>query len=183
MKKLILSNGASCVIHQVRRGYLPDILLIQRKTDGLWELPGGQVELNTSDSGDPFLETVIREVGEECGIHLQQSEVVFDSVFQQRVLYKDVLIAGSVLLYYCLHAKEIDLSFTGNETSALEVVNLGEIDFFANNISLAARRMIGVFYSNYQVRRHILKGPKKPQLARNLGSPLVFELNGTFITI
>lgn len=47
------------------------ILLVQERTDGGWAMPGGW-----ADVGDLPSETVVREVWEECGLHVAPSKLV-----------------------------------------------------------------------------------------------------------
>ena len=61
---------APCAFAVVRDdGY--SVLLVRRVDDGLWELPGGQVQL-----GESALTAVVRETAEESGVSVQVTGLV-----------------------------------------------------------------------------------------------------------
>lgn len=179
LSKTIQTNGGFCVIYKFGSSNLiPEILLVQRRQNGKWELPGGQVDYHTDDPNDPFQCTAIREAFEESGVAVNPKEVECEMFLQQLKKHGEEWFIGTVGMYSFLvrNADDVDLSFTSDETSAIKFVSVTEMDFNDSNIMLAARRMIAHFYVNYT-------GSIRRKWAGNLGSEITFDLLGRQITV
>jgi 8-oxo-dGTP pyrophosphatase MutT (NUDIX family) len=86
----------------VIRNAAGELLLVRRADDGLWELPGGRLEV-----GESAAETVVREVAEETGVSIRTSAVSGVYSEPEHVLaYPD----GGVYqqLAICFHASPVD---------------------------------------------------------------------------
>ncbi|SDN58366.1 NUDIX hydrolase [Alkalicoccus daliensis] len=76
-KEPLLLPGAAVIIHTAEN----DILL-QKRNDGHWGLPGGLMEL-----GESYLETALRETEEETGVKLPEEEMHLFGVFSGKDYY------------------------------------------------------------------------------------------------
>lgn len=179
LKHVLQTNGGFCIIYRLGAiGFIPEVLLVQRKENGKWELPGGQVDYDTDNPDDPFQSAAIRESFEEAGIELNAKEVECEMFLQQLKKHHEDWLVGTVGLYsYLIRSTQIvDPTFRSEETSAIKFVSIANINFDDKEIMLAARRMIAHFYVNYN-------GSVKRKWGGNLGNQITFDLLGHKITV
>ncbi len=159
MKNTISAVGCFAVVY-TKINDIYQVVLVRRKDGGYLELPGGglDVALDIIPKTDPFESCVVREVDEESGIALKQSNLFNRGILIQRILIgTHSYCIGTVHLYSYLCPELIDTefkknlkSFTSNESSEVKIVAVEE-GFFENKfISLAARRMIAIALNNVE---------------------------------
>jgi mutator protein MutT len=85
----------------VIRNAAGELLLVRRADDGLWELPGGRLEL-----GESAAEAVVREVAEETGVRIRTTAVAGVYSEPEHVLaYPDGAVYQQLAV--CFHATPV----------------------------------------------------------------------------
>ncbi|WP_147803483.1 NUDIX hydrolase [Alkalicoccus halolimnae] len=110
--KTLLLPGASVIVHTEA-----DDILLQKRDDGHWGLPGGLMEV-----GESFRETARREVEEETGLKLPDEELHVFGVFSGEDYYVEAPNGDPyyavTTLYTCMNPGG-DLSESDEETLEL----------------------------------------------------------------
>lgn len=119
-KKGKLHIGCSATIFDEAR---QKVLLTRRKDNGLWCLPGGQME-----SGESVEECCVREVFEETGLHVRVKRLtgVYSNP-DQLVIYPDGSQAHFVVLNFEVEVVGGELGLS-EETSEAGYFSLAEIE-------------------------------------------------------
>lgn len=137
-KETLILPGAAVIITK------GDKVLLQRREEGEWGLPGGLMEV-----GESFEETAQREVKEETGLlidleHLHKYDIYSGKEYYVEAPNGDPYYAVTVLFYTSHFSGE--LSLEDEETLDLQFFSLLSLP---NDVRLSHKRFLNLFYDSH----------------------------------
>ncbi|WP_028973436.1 NUDIX hydrolase [Spirochaeta cellobiosiphila] len=126
-----------------------EILLTKRSTNksmapGLWECTAGSVQL-----GETSKQAIIREIKEEIGLNIKNSEIEFQQSF---IEYNDIFDVWLSVVDFNLH----DISLDSNEVDDVIILHVSELKKFidTHNVTTSLNKILDILQSINHISFH-----------------------------